>query len=712
MKKSWRALVIIASAFFVLSSFPRGVWASQNFDLAVTLANGKIQERIVRASSLSAALTYERNQLGVKYVEVNQIYHASLIPNDPNFPDQTALTQIAAPQVWDTRTDASSIIVAVLDSGVDSTNPDLVGNIWTNPGEIAGNGKDDDGNGYVDDVHGWNFVENTNDSRPQRTPGATVAGMDHGTVVAGIIGAQGNNAIAGTGVAWHVSILPVRILDSTGSGTTVTVAQGIQYAVAQGARVINLSFVGTGTSQTLQDAINAAYSKGVLVVAAAGNTNSDLNTTPQYPVCYAHVLGVAAVSAADVKSSFSNYGSCVDVSAPGENIFSTLYYDVATGFPNLAGGGWYGTSVASPFVAGAAALALANEPALTPDGLTALIQKSSVSIDALNPQYLHALGTGRLSVASLFSNVKSVLIKAQDILTIPFRGDSPRVREYTSAGKLLAQFWSGDSKNQNGNYVASGDLDGDGVPEIVTSEAHGGQPWVRVYSRTGTLRTSFLAYDKKFTGGVTVVVGDVTGDGVPEIITGTESGSTHVRVFSSSGKVLGQFFALDPKYHGGVRLAVADANGDGVPDIVVASASSNPRIALYTYTGKFIRSFLAFPTTYHNGVNVAAGDVNGDGVPEIIIGEVQGTTRVRELSLTGKLLKEFTAYPSVKSGGVNVAVGDMNADGLPEIITGTGAGAPPEIRVWQDVGKKRLSVFSAYRATSRSGIAVSTITAK
>ena len=275
----------------------------------------------------------------VRWAEPNVTYHAAVIPNDPDYPLQTQFPQIGAPAAWDTRTDASSVVVAVLDSGVDITNPDLTANIWANAKEIAGDTLDNDGNGFVDDVQGWNFIENSNDSRPQLSAGATVAGLNHGTVIAGIIGAQGNNGVAGTGVAWNAKILPVRVLDSTGSGSTVTVAQGIAYAVKAGADIINLSFVGSGVSPTLAAAIVEAQTAGVLIVAAAGNENLDLDVTPQYPACYDGVLGIASVDSNDVKSSFSNYGSCIDLVAPGGKYFE---YTFLLAQPRVRCGEWYG----------------------------------------------------------------------------------------------------------------------------------------------------------------------------------------------------------------------------------------------------------------------------------------------------------------------------------------------------------------------------------
>ena len=232
---------------------------------------------------------------------------------------------MSVPTAWDYTQGSNDIIVAVLDTGVDIKQPELAANIWTNPNP----GKPGDPSGYVNDLHGWNFVENNNDPTPQFTSGWTEAGITHGTVIAGIIGAVGNNMSGIAGINWHVKIMPLRILDSQGIGDSNAAARAIDYATAHGARVLNFSFVTDEHNIALDQAIARAAKSGVLIVAAAGNNRDtggdNLDKTPMYPVCSDgpgtnYVIGVAATDLNDERADFSNYGTnCVDISAPGES---------------------------------------------------------------------------------------------------------------------------------------------------------------------------------------------------------------------------------------------------------------------------------------------------------------------------------------------------------------------------------------------------------
>jgi subtilisin family serine protease len=275
---------------------------------------------------------------------------------DPRAADQWSLQgddAMGAASAW-RQTTGGDVTVAVVDSGIDLSHPDLAANLWTNPGEIPGNGIDDDGNGYVDDVHGYDFVDR--DGTPQDANG-------HGTHVAGIIGARGDNGIGGTGVAWQAKLMAVRVLDADARGTTSGVAQGIRYAVANGARIINLSLAGPSSTSDLEDAIVFARDHGVLVVAAAGNDGADLRQSPTYPATYReeNVLGVAATAPSGALAPVSDYGTGADLAAPGVDILSTAL-----------GGGYEwrtGTSMAAPHVAGALVLLAAARPDLDWRGL-------------------------------------------------------------------------------------------------------------------------------------------------------------------------------------------------------------------------------------------------------------------------------------------------------------------------------------------------------
>lgn len=703
----------IACAAVLCVAVPQQAQAQflHTYSLVLEHQAGDLATRQVVAATLAEALQAARALPGIVHAEEDVIYHAALTPNDPDYAQQAALPKIGAPAAWATRTDASSTVVAVIDSGVDITNPDLQANIWTNSGEVPGNNIDDDANGYVDDVHGWNFIESSNDPRPQITAGATVAGIHHGTVVAGIIGAQGNNSVAGSGVAWKAKIMAIRVLDSTGSGSTVTVAQGVRYAVAAGAKVINLSFVGEGTSTTLSAALDEARAAGVVVIAAAGNEGVNLDTSPRYPVCYPGVVGVASVNASDARSSFSNYGACVDISAPGENVYSTVYYSPDQGYAQVSSAGWYGTSVASPFVAGATALLRAAGPDLGVDAVVSLLKQSAASVSTSDPTYAAALGAGRLDVTSLLDSVLLAQFAKQNILTLPLLGDTPRVREFAVSGKVQRQFLSGKSTVRADGFVTSGNISGDATSEIISSFGKGTEPRIRTYSRIGQQLGSFLAYPSAYRGGVVHTTGDLDGDGKDEIIVGTATGTAQVRVFSGTGTLVRQFFAFAKNYTGGVRLAVADTDGNGSKEIVVSKFAKDPRVAIFSATGTLIRSFRVFPTNITTGVSLAVGDVQAGGNPEIIVGLASGSPRVRIFSTSGSLHKEFAAYASSQRGGVNVACGDIDGDGVADVITGSGPGTTPNVRVFSNLGATRLLSIQAYSTFSTTGVSVGIIPA-
>ena len=294
------------------------------------------------------------------------------IPNDIRFESQWGLQtgnsnsvipqgDIDAEDAWNYGT-SSSVVVAVIDSGIDYRHVDLASNIWVNSDEVPDNGLDDDRNGYVDDLHGWNFVSENND--PMDDHG-------HGTHVAGTIGAVGNNGVGVTGVVWNVKMMALKFLDASGSGALSDAISAIDYARQNGAKIINASWGGGGFQAAVQSAISRFQSAGGIFVAAAGNESSDNARSASFPANYnlSHVLSVAASTSANTLSSFSNYGTNVDIAAPGSSILSTL--------PNNRYGYMSGTSMAAPHVAGALALLWGQKPTATASELIDVVMKST-----------------------------------------------------------------------------------------------------------------------------------------------------------------------------------------------------------------------------------------------------------------------------------------------------------------------------------------------
>jgi subtilisin family serine protease len=323
---------------------------------------------------------------GVRGLEPDRLIRASALPGDPSFgrlhglhnTGQTgglADADIDAPEAWDVTTGSRSVVVGVIDTGIDYRHPDLAANVWTNPREVAGDRVDNDGNGYVDDVHGWDFANN--DADPFDDQG-------HGTHVAGTIGASGNNGTGVTGVSWQVSIMALKFLDAAGSGTTSAAIAAINYATMMrrnfGVNVVatNNSWGGGGFSSSLQSAIAAGGSAGILFVAAAGNDGSDNDATPSYPASYTggSIIAVAATDSSNRLASFSNHGATsVDVAAPGVGILSTT--------PNSTYSSYSGTSMATPHVTGVVALLKAARPAATADQVRAAILSTATPVAGL-----------------------------------------------------------------------------------------------------------------------------------------------------------------------------------------------------------------------------------------------------------------------------------------------------------------------------------------
>jgi subtilisin family serine protease len=308
----------------------------------------------------------------VVYAEPNYIRRAFLTPNDPHFNELWGLqntgqtggiqdADIDAPEAWDTQTDCSSVVIAIHDTGADLDHEDLKENIWRNTGEDwsngspGSNGVDDDSNGRIDDYYGWDFVNGDNDPDDDNSTEEEY----HGTHITGIIAARGNNSVGITGVCWSATTMQLKILDSAGEGTVADELSAIQYAIDNGANIINLSLGGPGYSMGEYEAIKSARDAGMLFIAAAGNDGTDNDELPVYPASYEldNIIAVAATDHNDDLPSWANYGlTSVDVAAPGFEIFSTKAGD---SYQFISG-----SSMATPHVAGLAALIWAHDSTL------------------------------------------------------------------------------------------------------------------------------------------------------------------------------------------------------------------------------------------------------------------------------------------------------------------------------------------------------------
>ncbi len=330
----------------------------------------------------------------VEYAETAPIYYPDLTPNDLNTFTQWDMAKIGATTAWDYSIGSEKVVIAVVDAAVLTTHRDLAANIWINPGEIPGNNIDDDKNGYIDDINGWDAANSDNDPNPPTGS----QNHTHGTQVAGSASAVTNNGIDIAGIGYSCKIMAVKAKRNVISNPNFpqgleNTTEGIAYAVAARANIINMSFGGQNSSQTVQNLINLGHSRGIIFVGSSGN---DTVNTARYPGSYTHVICVGATDRNDRKTIFSNWATTVDIVAPGADI-PTVSFN-SSGSPVLETVD--GTSFSCPIVAGTIGLMISANPCLTSQDIENILDSTAVNIDALNPTFVSGLGAGRLDAAA------------------------------------------------------------------------------------------------------------------------------------------------------------------------------------------------------------------------------------------------------------------------------------------------------------------------
>ncbi|MFH1667664.1 MAG: S8 family peptidase [Candidatus Komeilibacteria bacterium] len=605
--------------------------------------------------------------------------------SDPLVDQQIYLDMIHAENAWQYTTGSQKTVVAVIDTGVDIYHPDLYQNIWLNSDEIAGDNIDNDHNDYIDDLHGWDFVHNEANPVPKISDDFSHLGLIHGTFVAGIIGARGNNELGLSGLNWQVSIMPLIALDGSGSGNLNIVSKAIDYAVDNGAAIINLSLVGMATDNILNQAIERAYQHGVVIVAAVGNEDVqtfnvdagiDLSIYPRYPVCddgnNNYILGVGSVDYLYKKSLYSNFGEyCLDINAPGEEYIGLSYYQpTLTNYRNKYESYWSGTSLATATVSGAAALIKSYYPQINNQDLYSLIIEQGDNIDNFNPGYEGMLGGGVLNLEKIFSNIDQYINYQGFLFTFSLTRENFVVHVYD---------WQGSYQNEvtlPADDILSFELVNiNQQPVISVLRKRDGYYQISNYDLTGYILNQFNINSKSNNLHLASYQNRL-------LIIHNYQTTAQVDLYSVDGQWLNSFNTLLVS-----DIAAGDLDDDGYQEINVLTGN---KILSYNQMGNLEETIIVDYQMKHliindNHIFLAAGPKN--------------QPLVKILDKQGQEENSFYAYGVHFTGGVDLTVNGQY------LITAPGQGGGPHIRYFDFEGNL-IKQFFAYDASNNQGVTI------
>jgi len=651
-------------------------------------------------------------------------------PNDPSYLSQWYLQNIKAAKAWGmwngASPNATNVVVAVIDTGTDWDHPDLVNNIWNNLGEdsdgdgrtiefSAGqwimdpgdlNGLDDDNDGKIDDLIGWDFVGATKpnavqDNNPDPSPNQGCNGtLMHGTHVAGCASAVSNNNIGIASVGFNAKIMPVKVAfdddNDCPSPGVYSSSNSYLYAAQAGADIINCSFGGSGYSAIIQSTINTIHNNyGCIIVAAAGNDNS---TAAHYPSGYQNVISVAAVTSSDTKASFSNYGSSVDISSPGSNILSTVYANVSGGYQS-----WPGTSMASPIVAGAFALLKGFFPGKSNVWLEDRLLASADNIDGLNPSYAGMLGTGRVNIFNAIAQTVFASLSIKNYsLDISGDGDNQLNPGESAEMRVILENESGWNdaagvkavlrcyspyitiSDSSANYpdISSGSI-GLNIAEpfsfAVSSQSQVGQILFELFVTAN--QDSFNTYETllSFSLEVTInqqgwpqvntgffqagtIVADINEDGKNEVVAGSNDFSIYA--WDEQGNMLNSFpFTTANQILSSPALGDVDDNND----LEIVITGRDKHLYVINHDGTVLTNLDVEEELWGTP---SIFDLDSDGDLEIIFGTINGRLFVVNWDGTnwGNFPLDFGVIHRILGG---IAIGDINSDQILDLLFGT-----------------------------------------
>lgn len=658
-------------------------------------------------------------------ISAHAVFSATL--NDP-LVDQWSYRDVGLFRAWDDTRGSKKVVVAVIDNGFDTFHPDLRDNAWKNQDETPDNGIDDDKNGYIDDVWGWNFVpadangdgvisgqeqKGNNDPRPnpegltenQKKEGA----FHHGTIVAGIIGAVGDNGTDGSGASPNVRLMNVRVADGAGEGNDVLLDDAILYAVDNGADIINISLVGSANPD-VPKAIDTAYAKGVAVFVAAGNQMVDLNASPMSPICAdndkaeEHVIGVSAINEAHQIASFSNVGSdCIDITAPGVNMSSTLRFSPLNGLTSRYGGPWKGTSFSAPLVSGAAVLVKSVQPTWKAKEIYhALIATVHKTPGQDETEYANLFGAGLLQADKAVAYAKEQLPIQPTAIPVlsPSETDEGEFLTLVSRTAGMSETYDIKTSTQSETVVVSFT---EPIDDLDVYEDKNGEALYVTAARFSAGHRIITRYTKDWkkkdrilvpaTGPIDMLVAPLANGGADAVAIAPRYAATLVfAVYNlETGVRISSYQQSMP--HTGVSLGQARDSGSLQADILALYKEKKATIlSRFSADGKKKGESIAIAGANANR-SIIGADIDGDGIQEYAIGGSFGDPFLAYYEPDGALKRKFFVF-SGSVGGFSLAADDYDEDGKDDIIVIPKISAQP-IRIWNYKSKK-LAEWQAF----------------